>query len=102
MRDNVRTGTEQAVEAMHHGTDRVRDGVEKSTRISASMQDIQRDSELVLTSIEDISAALAKQSPASDQISQGIGHIAHLSENNAELAGETAQAAQALDSSPTR
>ena len=97
MIDNVRSGTAQAVAAMHQGTDRVRDGVTKNARISASMQDIQRDSELVLTAVEDISAALGEQSQASGQISNDIGQIAQLSEDNAAALAEMVNAVQMLE-----
>jgi methyl-accepting chemotaxis protein len=95
---SVKTGTENAVEAMRVGTERVRQGVEMTDRVATSMRGIKLGAESVVEAVADISQALAEQVAANNQISRDVGRISSLADENASAVRQVVSSVNSLES----
>ena len=93
----VQQGTSDAVASMHHGVERVRNGVELTTRAGGSMEQIRDGARQVVASVSDISLALREQSAASTEIARNVERIAQMAEENNAAVSETASTANHLE-----
>jgi methyl-accepting chemotaxis protein len=97
MIESVRAGTDNAVNAMREGSERVNQGVAMTERAAVSMNGIKQGSDRVVEAVGDISAAIAEQVAANRRIAQDIERIAQLTERNANAVREVVDAVDGLE-----
>lgn len=91
----IQSGTEQAVESMKGGVQKVNDGVVMAGRAGAAMSEIQSGATQVVQVVGDISTALREQSSANAEMSRHVEQIARMAEENSgSVAGNAATARQ--------
>lgn len=93
----IQSGTKDAVEGMHAGSEQVAQGVGMAAQTGNSMSQIEQAAEHVLSAVSDISSALNEQSSATTQISGEVERIADMTEQNSSAVSGLFQAANALE-----
>ncbi|MDP5238948.1 methyl-accepting chemotaxis protein [Uliginosibacterium sp. 31-16] len=94
----IQAGTTRAVAAMQDGVRRVQDGVQLTNRSGEAMQRIREESDRVVRSVSEISAALREQASASTGIARSVENIAQMAETNNAVVAQTSHTARHLAS----
>jgi len=97
MIENIQSGMSKAVTSMEEGSHYVNEGVQMAGRARESMEQIRVGGSRVVSSVNDISAALHEESAASNQVAQNVEKIARMTEENSNEARQLADAAQELE-----
>ncbi len=97
MVDAIQSGTREAVETMQQGVERVREGVELSSRSGEAMTHISDSASQVLIAVRDINHALGEQGSASTEIARNVEHIARMAEENSGSVKASSQTAVRLE-----
>ena len=92
----IHNGTEEAVEKMEAGSQRVEAGVKTAADTGASMAQIENGTVKVLEAVDEISLALHEQGIASTQVARNVEQIAQMTEENSAAVGEVSRAAGEL------
>jgi methyl-accepting chemotaxis protein len=96
--DQVRTATEQAVEAMRAGAERVTRGTDRADQAGRALQAILQAVEQTAERVSAITAAAHQMAQASERVVSALREISAVIEQNATAAEEmAAQAAQVTD-----
>jgi methyl-accepting chemotaxis protein len=96
--DQVRTATEQAVEAMRAGAERVMRGTDRADQAGRALQAILQAVEQTAERVSAITAAAHQMAQASERVVSALREISAVIEQNATAAEEmAAQAAQVTD-----
>ncbi|GAB2877547.1 hypothetical protein GCM10027046_01770 [Uliginosibacterium flavum] len=93
----IQQGTEQAVESMQRGVERVSEGVGLTRAAGESMRNIHQASAEVVGLVADISSALREQSATSNEIAGNIERVAQMAEDNNSAARQTLDTTHALE-----
>ncbi|WP_018604523.1 methyl-accepting chemotaxis protein [Uliginosibacterium gangwonense] len=88
---SIQSGTNQAVEAMRTGVDRVAEGVSLTRAAGDAMREIQKSSQTVVELVSNISSALREQSSASSEIASGVERVAENAEEVSATSKQTQQ-----------
>lgn len=88
---SIQNGTNQAVDAMRTGVDRVAEGVSLTRAAGDAMREIQTSSQTVVELVSNISNALREQSAASTEIASGVERVAKNAEEVSETSKQTQQ-----------
>ena len=94
----IQDETNQAVQRMGSGTERVTEGVTLAEQAGESLQSIVNGSKTVAEMIQSIAAAAEEQSAAAEQISKNVESINAVTRQSAEGADQAASAATQLSS----
>jgi methyl-accepting chemotaxis protein len=94
----IQDETNQAVQRMGSGTERVTEGVSLAEQAGESLQSIVNGSKTVAEMIQSIAAAAEEQSAAAEQISKNVESINAVTRQSAEGADQAASAATQLSS----
>jgi methyl-accepting chemotaxis protein len=78
----VHQGTESAVEAMNTGNQRVGAGVDKANKAAEAIGLIKNGSDVVLSAVDDISAALSEQRSTTQDVARSVENVARMNEDN--------------------
>jgi methyl-accepting chemotaxis protein len=97
MIEAIQSGTNDAVQGMHNGNQRVGEGVELVSRAGSSIDRMQEGVRKVLDSVSEISSSLKEQSAASSDIAGNVEGIAQMTEENSTIVREVAVAADHLE-----
>jgi methyl-accepting chemotaxis protein len=92
----IQDGTKAAVKAMDIGSQQVEEGVASTARAGESLQQIIHMSEEVGSMITHIATAATEQSGATSDVNQSMDQIAHLVNESAVAAQQSAKACQDL------
>ena len=92
----IQDGTKAAVKAMDIGSHQVEEGVASTARAGESLQQIIHMSEEVGSMITHIATAATEQSGATSDVNQSMDQIAHLVNESAVAAQQSAKACQDL------
>ncbi|MCB1886544.1 MAG: methyl-accepting chemotaxis protein [Rhodocyclaceae bacterium] len=92
----IQQGTEEAVETMSRGVERVRGGVELSGQSGQAMAQISDSAGQVVASVRDINLALKEQGSVSTEIARSVEEIARMAEENNASVHSTAATARRL------
>ncbi|MGC2617580.1 MAG: methyl-accepting chemotaxis protein [Acidobacteriaceae bacterium] len=102
MIQGIQTHTQQAVEAMGSGTERVSRGMEITARAGESLRRIMTAADQVDAMIAQIATASTEQSVAAQQFSQNLEVINRISEENAAATPITKGFVEAVESGANR
>jgi methyl-accepting chemotaxis protein len=97
MIQGIQEGTGRAVSYMETWSSRVSEGVSQARGAGECMTRIKGCAADVVSTVNEISTALAEQSSASTQIAQNVERIAQMSEDNAGAVKSVAKSAKDLD-----
>ena len=97
MISGIQSGVVEAIGSMDQGNARVQDGVKMIGEAGESMQQIQGESQHVVSAVGSISAALGEQRASSTQLAQNVEKIAQTVEANSHGTRKIADAAQSVD-----
>ncbi|GHV60156.1 methyl-accepting chemotaxis protein [Campylobacterota bacterium] len=89
----IQESSHSAVESMGHAASRVDTGVTLANQAGDSINNIQQGAQEVQVRVADITAALSEQSGASHQIAAQVEKVAQATDENAEAAKSSSQAA---------
>lgn len=92
----IQVGTTHAVAAMQDGVQRVAGGVQLTNRSGEAMLRIREESDRVLRSVSEISAALREQASASTEIARSVETIAQMADANNSVVAQTSSTARHL------
>lgn len=93
----IQCSSSDAVRIMESTVGRVAEGVILADKAGSSITRIANSNQQLICGVEDISNALGQQSIANQEISRHVEHIAQMTEENSNVANETASAAFALE-----
>jgi methyl-accepting chemotaxis protein len=93
----VRQGTENAVQAMRAGDERVEAGVDKADRAASAIGQIKNGSDVVLHAVDDISSALAEQRNTTQDVARTVENVARMNEDNIRAVDAVAAAAAQVE-----
>jgi len=93
----IQVSARAAVSSMNNAVNQVDGGVALAQQAGDSINQIKDGAGQVISVVNDISAALAEQSSASNDIASHVERVAQMSEENSAAAGETASAANHLE-----
>lgn len=93
----IRQGTQQAVQEMEAGVQRVNDGVQLAIVTGNSVTEIRTSNARVTQAVDEINHALKEQVVATNEIAQKVEHIAQGAEGNNQTVIKTAASAQRLE-----
>ena len=98
MVSKIQTGTRNAVDSMQAGVSQVANGVELANQAGDSINEIRDGASRVTDVVNGISASIAEQSIAGNEIAQKLEIIAQMSEESAQAVRQTSEAARQLQS----
>ncbi len=93
----IQGGTQNAVQSMVDGVDKVRSGAALAQQAGESIREIESGTQRVVAVVGDITESLREQSGASSEIARNIENIARMVEENNSSAEQTAAAALQLE-----
>ncbi len=93
----IQGSARSAVAGMGAAVSRVDSGVALARQAGDAINQIKEGADLVVSEVNDISAVLAEQSTASNDIATHVEKVAHMSEENSAAANEAASAASHLE-----
>jgi len=93
----IQNGTQNAVNSMTEGVERVNQGVTLATRAGGSIAEIEGGAGQVVETVGEISTALREQSAASMEIAKNVERIAQMAEENSAAVAENAATAAQLE-----
>jgi len=102
MIQSIQSGMQEAVSTMETGVAQVDQGVALATEAGEAIQRIRASAAQVVQVVAAISGALQEQGEATNNIGRHVERIAHLSEENNAVAGDTCQGAHDLLETATR
>ncbi len=97
MISGIQSGVVEAIGSMDEGNARVQDGVKMIGEAGESMQQIQGESQHVVSAVGGISAALGEQRASSTLLAQNVETIAQMVETNSNGTRKIADAALSVD-----
>ena len=92
----IQEGTHRAAESMGHGLERVREGVNLSTRAGTAIEGIQGSDSLASHQVSDISSTMTEQTSASSDIARSVEVIASMSQENSVATGQVADSSRRM------
>ena len=93
----IQDGIQRVTGSMQAGVERVNKGVDQANRAGESVTAINHDSQRVVSTVNDINAALKEQSAATNEIAKSVERIAQMAEENNAAVEETSKTAQHLE-----
>ncbi|MFA5242465.1 MAG: methyl-accepting chemotaxis protein [Sulfuricella sp.] len=93
MVNSMQEGARSAVSTMDDAVERVGSGAALAQQAGEAINQIKSGADQVVNVVNDISAALAEQSVASNDIAGHVERVAQMTEENSAAAGETANSA---------
>lgn len=95
--EKVRSGIQGVMESMRAGVEKVHQGKIQASDTSEAISRINSGSQLVVGTVNDISASLREQSIANNEIANSVEKIAQMIEENNAAVEETAKTARDLE-----
>ena len=93
----IQDGIQRVTGSMQAGVERVNKGVDQANRAGESVNQINQDSQRVVTTVNDINAALKEQSAATNEIAKSVERVAQMAEENNAAVEETTKTAHHLE-----
>lgn len=97
MISQIQEGIQRVSGSMQDGVARVKKGVDQANRAGESVTAINHDSQRVVSTVNDINAALKEQSAATNEIAKSVERIAQMAEENNAAVEETSKTAHHLE-----
>ena len=99
MIESISAGTDQAVESMQQGVNKVEHGVRLAQEAGTTINAIDESTQRVVVTVSDITNAIEEQRTATNEIARHVERIAQMAESNSNstsLTGETARQLTAI------
>lgn len=97
MIEKTHGGIHGALHSLQTGVERVNAGVAKASQAGDAVTQINSGAQMLVGTVNDISAAIKEQSEASNEISRHVEKIAQMAEENHAAVDETAKTAHQLE-----
>lgn len=93
----IQDGIQRVTGSMQAGVEQVTQGMNQANHAGESVKQINQDSQRVVTTVNDINAALKEQSVATNEIAKSVERIAQMAEENNAAVEETTKTAHHLE-----